>query len=160
MEPLFTNAPGLKRIFSMRVRMSERVDSGEGPLGRRSFNGTGGGVFEGDGLRGAVHAGAADWMMTRRDGVNVIDARVMLITEDGAAIYMNYGGRAIVPAEILPQVRDPARRGDVDPSTYYFRTTPAFETGAPAYAWLNDVVAVGAGRLLPEGLGYDVFQVL
>jgi len=30
----------------------------------------------------------------------------------------------------------------VDPASYYFRTRPELETGAPQYAWLNDLLAV------------------
>jgi hypothetical protein len=34
-----------------------------------------------------------------------------------------------------------------------------FETGAEAYAWLNDLVCVATGRLTEPGLNYEVFQV-
>jgi Protein of unknown function (DUF3237) len=67
----------------------------------------------------------------------VVDARVMLRIDDGALIYMSYGGRIVVPADALAQARDPARRHLLDPATYYFRTTPTFETGAERYAWLT-----------------------
>ncbi len=49
----------------------------------------------------------------------------------------------------------------IDPGRYYFRTTPVFETGAPEYAWLNAIVAVGSGRLIEAGgVAYDVFELL
>jgi hypothetical protein len=99
-------------------------------------------------------------MLTRSDGVNMIDARVMLVTDDGAAIYMRYEGRVAIPPAVLDQARDPARRGELEPSDYFMRSIPVFETGAPEYAWLNDVLAVGAGRLTPEGVTYEVFEVL
>ena len=34
----------------------------------------------------------------------------------------------------------------VDASEYYFRTTSIFETGAPAYEWLNGIVAIASGE--------------
>ncbi|HXQ08043.1 MAG TPA: DUF3237 domain-containing protein [Bradyrhizobium sp.] len=85
----------------------------------------------------------------------MIDARAILQTNDGATIHMTYAGRALFPAD----VRDPARRHLIDPARYYFRTTPLFETGAEAYAWLNDVVCVATGQLTGPGLNYEVFQV-
>jgi hypothetical protein len=98
-------------------------------------------------------------MLIRKDGSMVIDARAILQTDDGATIHMTYGGRAIFPAEVLADVRDPARRHLINPARYYFRTTPLFETGAQAYAWLNDVVCIGTGRLTEQGLTYEVFRV-
>jgi hypothetical protein len=110
-------------------------------------------------LRGAVASGSADWMLIRRDGPMVIDARAILQTDDGATIHMTYAGRASFPAELIAEVLDPARRHLIDPARYYMRTTPLFETGAPAYAWLNDVVCVATGRLTEAGVAYEVFQL-
>ena len=91
----------------------------------------------------------------------VIDARVVLQTDDGAILHMSYGGRIVIPPEVLPEARDPERRHLIDPARYYFRTTPTFETGAPRYAWLNDIVAIGSGRLLQgRGVAYEVCQLL
>jgi len=48
----------------------------------------------------------------------------------------------------------------VDPSEYYFRTTPVFETASEKYGWLNRIVAVGIGRMTPTGVGYKVYAIL
>ncbi len=48
---------------------------------------------------------------------------------------------------------------EVDPDDYYFRTTPMFETSAEQYLWLNKIVAVGVGRLTPDGVAYSVYAV-
>jgi hypothetical protein len=53
-----------------------------------------------------------------------------------------------------------ARGETVPPSAYYFRTVPIFETGAPAYLWLNKIVAVGTGDRRPQGPVYTVYEVL
>jgi hypothetical protein len=51
-------------------------------------------------------------------------------------------------------------RGEpVDPATYYFRTTPRFETAAPAYAWLNDVIAVGSAVRRADAVILDFYAV-
>jgi hypothetical protein len=43
---------------------------------------------------------------------------------------MTYGGRWIVPPGLRADVADPAKRYEVDPGRYYFRTNPLFETGS------------------------------
>jgi hypothetical protein len=152
-------APHLTHLFTMRAGLGARLDGGDGPLGRRVFSAASGGEFAGARLRGAVMPGSADWMLIRKDGSMVIDARAILQTDDGATIHMTYAGRAIFPTDLLAEVRDPARRHLIDPARYYIRTTPSFETGAQAYAWLNDIVCVATGRLTEQGLDYEVFQV-
>jgi hypothetical protein len=53
-----------------------------------------------------------------------------------------------------------ARGEAVDPSAYYFRTTPRFETGHPKYAFLNRLLAVSAGDRRPGGPTYTIYEVL
>ena len=53
-----------------------------------------------------------------------------------------------------------AGSGGTDYGEHYFMTQPRFETGDPRYAWLNTVVAVGEGRVLPGAVEYRVFQVV
>ena len=52
-------------------------------------------------------------------------------------------------------------RGDtVDPSSYYFRTLPRFETAHPAYSFLNRLIAVASGDRRPEGPIYTIHEVV
>ena len=39
----------------------------------------------------------------------------------------------------------------------YFMTQPRFETGDERYAWLNRLVTVGEGRLIPSGVEYRLY---
>ena len=48
----------------------------------------------------------------------------------------------------------------VEPSQYYFRTTPTFETASEKYRFLNRIVCVATGRREPTGPVYDVFHIL
>lgn len=148
-------------LFRMHAELNLALDAGEGPLGRRILNSIAAGSFEGSKLRGNLVPGTGDWMLIRRDGVMVVDARVVLKTDDDAIIHMSYGGRISIPSKLLQDARDPDRRHLIDPAEYYFRTTPIFETGAAQYAWLNNVVCLGVGRLEQgRGVSYDIFQVL
>jgi len=52
-------------------------------------------------------------------------------------------------------------RGDtVDPSEYYFRTAPLFETASQKYGWLNRILAIGIGRRSSREVAYTVYEVL
>jgi hypothetical protein len=107
-----------------------------------------------------VLAGGGDWALFRPDGAMSLDVRLTLRTHDGALVYMSYGGRWITPPELRAEIADPARRHQIDPISYYFRTNPLFETGAQPCAWLNDIVCVGAGYLVEGGVAYKVAQVV
>jgi hypothetical protein len=53
-----------------------------------------------------------------------------------------------------------ARGENVNPSEYYFRITPYFETSSEKYGWLNRVVTVGYGARMAGGALYQVFEIL
>lgn len=154
--------PGLRTrlLFDMVVDLEPRLDFGAGPAGRRVLFGSAGGTFAGDRLRGHVLPGGGDWAVFRPDGVMALDVRLSLRADDGALIKMTYGGRWVNPPEVRSEMADPARRVGVDPSRYYFRTTPLFETGSEQHAWLNDVVCVGYGYIVDGGVAYRVDQLL
>jgi hypothetical protein len=148
-------------LFDIVIDLEPRLDFGaRGPLGRRVLFGAAGGTFEGPELRGEVLRGGGDWSLFRPDGTMLLDVRLSLRTHDGALLYLSYGGRFATPPELRSEVADPAGRHLVDPSRYYFRTNPLFETGAERYAWLNDVVCVGTGYLVEDGIAYRISSVL
>lgn len=152
-------SPTLCHLFTLEARLAAPLDAGDGPLGRRTLNAVSQGRFSGSRLSGHIHPGTGDWMLARAD-IRIIDARITLITEDGALIHMRYGGRLRFDRDALAELADPSTRHLVDPSRYYFRTVPEFETGHPAYRWLNGLVSVGVGRLIEGGVAYEVFEVL
>jgi len=130
---------------------------GKTPLGERRIVVVTGGRFEGPRLHGTVEPGGTDWILLRPDGALQLDVRLSLKTDDGALIGMTYRGYRHGP----PAVIDRLNRGEpVDPSEYYFRTAPLFETSAPRYDWLNRIVSIGIGHRLPQGPVYRVFEVL
>lgn len=145
-------------LFELTLDVPTITDLGETPAGQRRIAVVRGGRFEGERLRGGVEpAPGGDWLLMRRDGVLVLDVRILLRTDDDALIYMAYRGLRHGPAEVMAQL---ARGEAVDPARYYFRIAPVFETAAPAYAWLNRIVAVGSGRREPSGPVYEVHEVL
>lgn len=147
-------------LFDIVIDLNPKLNFGETPVGRRILFGAAGGTFSGERLNGEVLASGGDWALFRPGGEMVLDVRLTLRTHDDALIYMTYGGRWITPPELRADMSDPVKRLQVDPSRYYFRTNPLFETGAPAYAWLNDIVGVGVGYLVEGAVAYKVSQVV
>ena len=92
----------------------------------------------------------------RADGGAVLEVRYTIRAVDGALIYVRNIGMRQGPPDVLARL---GRGEPVDPAAYYFRTTPRFETGAPSYAWLNDVIAVGSAVRRPDAVVLDFYTV-
>jgi hypothetical protein len=111
------------------------------PVGTRAIIEVGEARFEGERINASAKGRAnADWATFRPDGTATLDVRVLLETDDGALIYVTYGGR-------------------MDLSTMTVYSTPQFETGDERYAWLNGIQAVGKGTTDGTTLVYDVFEL-
>jgi hypothetical protein len=104
-----------------------------------------GGTFEGPRLKGTVISPGGDWIRERPDGSRVLDVRILLQTDDAQTIYVSWRGIAYTP---------PPPGGEL-----VARILPVFETGAPRYSWLNNVVAVGVYRGGGK-IAYRIFRIL
>jgi hypothetical protein len=144
-------------LMTMEVAVAPPQKIGLVPHGTRVTAPISGGQFEGSRLRGRVLPGGGDWTLLRSDGVLELDLRVTLETDDGALIHFASFGLRHGPPEVLAAL---ARGETVDPSSYYFRTTPRFETGNPKYAFLNRLLAVASGDRKPGGPIYTVDEIL
>lgn len=147
----------IQPLFELRLSVPQIDDLGPTPNGHRKIATVAGGDFNGERLRGTVaSAPGGDWLLLRPDGVLVLDVRLTLKTHDGALIFMTYRGLRHGPDEVMKRLN----AGEpVDPSLYYFRMTPIFETSDERYAWLNRLVAVATGRREASGPIYQVFEV-
>src|SRR5205814_10013502 len=120
-------------LMTLQVAVVGAQKIGAVPHGTRVTAPITSGHFEGPRLRGKVLPGGGDWTLLRGDGVLELDLRITLETDDGALIHMTSFGLRDGP----PQVTAALARGEsVDPSDYYFRSTPRFETGHARYAFL------------------------
>jgi hypothetical protein len=144
-------------LFVMRLDVLPLQQVGATPGVNRRIGVVPSGTFEGERLSGTVLEGGADWQGMRSDGSITLDVRLVLKTNDGALIAMRYLGLRQGPPEVMARMD---RREPVDPSEYYFRTAPLFETAAPQYAWLNNLLAIGLGHRESGGPIYSVFEVL
>jgi hypothetical protein len=89
-----------------------------------------------------VGGGSADWATIRPDGVIEVDVRVVLETDDGAALAMSYTGTMDF------------ERGD-QPVISMFR----FVTSDERYAWLNRVAVIGKGSVDAEHVRYELHEL-
>ena len=145
-------------LLTLFIALHPTLELGQTPAGGRRVFAVSGGHFEGERLKGKVSPLiGSDLLLARADGTFQQDVRLLLVADDGGLILMTYRGIR----RASPAVAERLARGDaVDPSEYYLRTTPCFETGAPAHAWLNGIVAVAKGERSAGGVQYEVFEIL
>jgi hypothetical protein len=147
----------LEHLMDYRADLKPPVEVGRGPFGTRTIFDVVGGHAEGPRLRGNLLASGADWLLLDDGGVGRLDVRGTLVTDDGAHIYIHYHGVLEMNAAVLGALAkgEATNFGDT-----YFMTQPRFETGDERYAWLNKVVAVAEGRVLPNAVEYRVFELV
>jgi len=147
-----------RHLFTITIKLHAIQELGDTPAGNRRVVPVSGGNFKGERLRGEIlpYAGS-DLLLGRADGSFQQDVRMVLRTDAGALILMTYRGVRHASQEISARM---ARGEPVSPSDYYLRTTPSFETSSPELAWLNKIVAVGIGERRPDGVIYEVFEIL
>lgn len=143
-------------LFVLREAVPPLLVVGQTPNGFRRIGLVPSGTFEGERLSGQVVSGN-DWQTVRDDGCTKLDVRLVLRTADDALIVMTYTVLRAGTPDIIAQLD----RGEApDPSTYYFRMSPLFETAAEQYDWMNRIISVGIGQRLADGPLYSVFEVL
>ena len=145
-------------LMAIEIELAAPLIVGEGPAGNRMIFEVATAKFEGERLRGTHKGNAgADWLTVCPDGTGSLDVRGLLETDDGALINMSSFGFRHGPADVLAAL---ARGESVDPSTYYFRTAPRFETSAPPYAYLNRMIAIASDDRRAGGPIYTIEEIL
>jgi len=135
-------APSLEYAFTIMATLLPPVEQGTIDGGRKRFIAITGGSVSGPLFEGSVLPGGGDWQTILPGGLARVEARYFLKATDGTVIEVtNPGVRTASPevTELLP-------RGEaVDPSAYYFRTTPRFDVPAGAHEWMRRSVFVARG---------------
>lgn len=147
----------LEPLVTFRATLKEPVAVGVGPQGARTIYDVTGGTVEGTRLKGKVLPSGGDWILIGPDGVGRLDVRATFQTDDGALIYVQYPGVLVMNEKVNEALSSGT---EIQFGDTYFMTQPRFETGDERYAWLNSIVAVAEGRLLPGAVEYNVFEVV
>jgi hypothetical protein len=138
------DVPQLELEFAFRIRMELgiRQKIGELPSGSiRGFVSAAGGTVEGPRLNGRVVPNSGgDWALYRPDNTVQFSARYMLEADDGTQIYMQNTGYRHASPEVAKKME---ALEPVDPSQYYFRITPTFETPVGKHDWLTRHLIIG-----------------
>jgi hypothetical protein len=143
-------------LASMTAGLDVPQVVGPTPDGVRMIYYVTGGTIEGPKIKGKVLPGGGDWLRLRADGISVLDVRATIETDDGALIYAHYPGYITASVELFARIQ---AGEEIDPSQYYFRTAPRFETAASRYAELNSLICVGVGRLGPSRVSYSIYAI-
>jgi hypothetical protein len=118
-------------------------DLGKTPAGRRIIFQVTDGRVTGERLSGQqVGQIDGDWLTIGSGGVGTLDVRLLIETDDGALVLIQYHGRVDA----------------TDPHAPVY-SAPRFETGDERYQWLNRIQAVGKGTRDGDILTYEVCEV-
>lgn len=154
----FVPEVGLQHLFVLRLKQRQINDLGMTPLGHRRVVDLDGGSFDGERLSGIVRVSGGDEALIRLDEVFVPDCNLVLETQDGALIRMEYTGRWTADPGHMSRLLN--REGDLNGGGSRLRVFGLFETGDPRYEFLNRCVALGTGVATSVGIEYHFFEVL
>ncbi len=149
-------APTLTYAFSVRADVAPPIEQGEMDGGRRRFIAITGGRAYGPKLTGTVLPGGGDWQSIMPGGLTRIEARYFIKASDGTVIEVTNPGVRVASPEVIERL---ARGENVDPSLYYFRTTPQFRAAGANYGWLQRAVFVARGVRRPDHVVIDYYIV-
>ena len=149
--------PRLVYLCEFVVELGAPIEMGEAPRGRRRIIPIVGGKVTGERLAGRILNVGADWQAIYDDSLAELDTRYAIETNDGAIIEVRNFGLRHGPQSVI----DALGRGEaVDPSSYYMRTQPRFETGDSRYGWLNKLISVGSGARDASAVRLKIFEVV
>jgi hypothetical protein len=148
--------PRTRPLAVLTAELGPAQSLGATPRGTRKIVPVLGGAMEGR-IKGNVLPSGGDWALTRADGVLELDVRLTVETDDKALIYVTYQGMRHGSSEDLAAL---ASGQHVPPERLYFRILPRFETAAPEWKWLNNILCVGYGERLATGPRYHLHEIL
>jgi hypothetical protein len=104
--------------------------------------------FAGERLRGTMTGKAgADWLTIDGEGHATMDIKVVLLTGDGAHVFVTLDGRAHWPEQL-------------GKGTIY--STARFESGDEKYRWVNHLPLVSRGSVVPgsRAVAHEIFEMV
>jgi hypothetical protein len=149
--------PKLEFAFELKIQVSPLPEVGKTAKGTRKIISITGGSFEGPQIKGTIVPGGYDWQLIRNDGVIEIEARYVLQTTEGAMITIVNTGLRHAPEDVMRRL---VAGEDVDPSLYYFRCIPIFETNEQKHDWLTKNIFIANGIRKPTLVIIQVWKVL
>lgn len=149
-------APRLEYAFTATVLVAPPIEMGEADGGRKRFIAITGGAVDGPLFHGTILAGGGDWQVIEPGGLTRVEAHYFMKGADGTVVEITNPGVRVADPAVIERL---ARGEDVDPSAYYFATTPSFKVTAGPHAWLRRSVFVARGVRRPDRVLIDYYVV-
>ena len=146
----------LAYVFTVHVQIGVPQEQGVIDGRRMRFVPITGGHVTGPRLSGTVLPGGGDWQAIHADGMTELDARYSIRADDGTVIAIVNPGVRTSSAAVSARI---AAGDSVDPSSYYFRTTPRFMVSGAVHGWLRRTIFVGRATRNPDLVKIDIYTV-
>jgi Protein of unknown function (DUF3237) len=118
------------------------------------------GTVDGPRIKGKIVQPSGDWLRTMANGLNRLDVRLTIQTDDDQIIYVSYNGIFQCDKDTFDRY---LKGATLNAGDCYFVTAPTFETKSERYAWLNGVQAIGKMIEVTRASGghliYDIFAI-
>jgi hypothetical protein len=146
----------LEHLFSYTVTLAPPEVIGPVPEGIRVNFYVTEGTVHGPKVKGKFLPVGGDWLTVRTDGVGILDVRATIQSQDGALIYVTYGG----VGDLGPDGYNKFLQQDL-PAVLHVRVAPRFQTAHPEYQWLTRYQCVGIGQVDMARLevSYDIYAL-
>lgn len=157
MEDNYLKELAYEEVFNIEVIVDKPILVGQDDIvGRRQLIPILEGKVSGKDINGKVLPGGIDSQIIRPDGKCELSARYAILLDDGAAIYIENNGIRTVADEYVEDVK---QGKFIDPSTYYFRTVPRFETYDKKYKWLTSSIFICSATRLPNKVLIKFYKI-
>lgn len=147
----------LDEVFSINVKVDKPILVGQDDIvGRRQLIPIISGELIGKDIHGIVLPGGVDSQIIRPDGTCDLSARYGIKLDDGTGFYIENIGIRTVPNEYIELVK----KGEfIDPSLYYFCTTPKFEVYNEELKWLTQSIFICKATRLPNSVILKFYSI-
>ena len=149
-------SPELQYFATLRIDVGAPQEIGKSIHGDRRIIPIVGGSIIGNGWKGKILGGGADYQLIVTPRMTHLDARYAIETEQGERIYIHNDAIRVASEEITQNIKDGK---PVDPEQIYFRSTPKFETNAEQFQWITERLFIGVGVRKPTVVELNIFEV-
>jgi hypothetical protein len=150
-------APQLKHFATLKVEIDAPLEVGVSIHGERRVIPITGGSVQGDGWKGSVLKGGADYQLIVTPRMTHLDAQYVIELDNGELIFIQNKAIRVASAEVTQKIKEGIA---VAPECIYFRCNPVFETSSPSMQWITERVFVGTGVRRPDLVELQIFEVM
>lgn len=145
------------KVFDIQLKQVDDILISGTSRGDLLLSLPGEGLFEGENIKGKVLPLGLCTTYTPESGINHIHAPQVLVTDDGATIFMEIDAYLRLPQNL----EDRITAGEtVDHHKYYYKGTVRFDVGDSKYKWLENRIFVCDGVIDNwEKLRFAVYEM-